>query len=214
MRAGLFGYQSPWYDERPWYMVPLYDWSQCCNDLDPTGEEPASEQNRRRFFALTRAIFGYQDKGTFLEVMLYCSYWIIIIAVMLFKAWRGTLLDADWKYKRQQRKEAEAAAKREAEEAAAANALEEAQQQEQQQEGAPARAQEELEPAGCQADAVDVAAQLAGPAVDGKAAKEGDVLLSVNGSAPEAEAARQPAAEAAAIAATTVVGPSQPAERQ
>lgn len=210
MRAGLFGKCSPWYDERPWYMQPLYDWSHCCNDLDPTGEESTAEQNRRRFFALSRAIFGYQDKGTFLEIMLYCSYWIIVIAVILFKHWRGTLLDADWKYNRQQRKLAEEAAKREAEEAAAAEALEEAQQP--QQPGAPALAQEAQEEAAVagdkQAAAAGVAAgaaQLPEPGVDGKVANEGDVLLSVDGSAPEAQ--QQPAVAPAAVHA-------QPTERQ
>lgn len=122
IRAGMFGYASPWYDERPWYMKQLYDWSACCNDLDPTGTEPQSEQNSRRFFALARAIFGYQDKATFLEIMMYVSYWIIVIAIALWRWWRGSLLDADYKYHRQQAKLAKAAAARAKAEEAAADA--------------------------------------------------------------------------------------------
>lgn len=122
IRAGAFGYCSPWYDERPWYMVPLYDWSACCNDVDPSGTEPQNEQNTRRFFALSRAIFGYQDKGTFLEIIMYVSYWIIVVAIGAWRYWRGSLLDADYKYHRQQAKAAKEAAAKEAAEAAAADA--------------------------------------------------------------------------------------------
>lgn len=127
MNAGLFGYCSPWLDERPWFMIPFYDWSHCCNDIDPNGTEPTDEQNRRRFFALMRAIFGYQDKGTPLEVIIYCCYWGLMIIIALFKLWRGTLFDADYKYTREQRrlkKEAALKAKEEAEAAAAAAAAE------------------------------------------------------------------------------------------
>ncbi|GFR40538.1 hypothetical protein Agub_g1111, partial [Astrephomene gubernaculifera] len=119
MRAGLFGYCSPWLDERPWYMVPMYDWSGCCADTDPTGTEPTNVQNRKRFFALARAIFGYQDKGTPVEVMSYACYWGLVFILAGLKAWQGTLFDADFKYKREQRKLAKEAKRREAEAAAA-----------------------------------------------------------------------------------------------
>lgn len=105
MHAGLFGYYSPaGYDERPWFMVPMYDWSHCCNDLYPTGSEPRSEQNARRFFALAREVFGYQDKGTPLEVILYCCYWAVVFVLGAFLWWHGTLFGADFKHTREQRR--------------------------------------------------------------------------------------------------------------
>ncbi|PNH12297.1 Plasma membrane iron permease [Tetrabaena socialis] len=112
MRAGMFGECSPWYDERPWIMVPLYDWSVCCSDIDPIGTESTDEQNRRRFFALARAIFGYQDKGTPLEIIIYTCYWSLVLLIAAFKSWRGTLFDADYKHTREQRRLAKEAAKR------------------------------------------------------------------------------------------------------
>ncbi|EFJ41749.1 hypothetical protein VOLCADRAFT_77510 [Volvox carteri f. nagariensis] len=124
MNADAFGYCSPWLDERPWYMVPIYNWSKCCSDIDPKGTEPVDQQNRQRFFALVRAIFGYQDKGTPLEIISYCCYWGLVLILMAWKAWRGTLLDADYKYKRQQRKLAKEEAARAAAEAESADALE------------------------------------------------------------------------------------------
>ncbi|GLI69194.1 hypothetical protein VaNZ11_013763 [Volvox africanus] len=123
MRAGAFGYCSPWLDERPWYMVPMYDWSKCCGDTDPKGDEPIAQQNRQRFFALVRAIFGYQDKGTPVELIAYCCYWGLVLIVMALKAWHGSLLDADWKHTKQLKKlEKEAA--RQAQEKAEAVARE------------------------------------------------------------------------------------------
>ncbi|GIL42605.1 hypothetical protein Vafri_569 [Volvox africanus] len=104
MRAGAFGYCSPWLDERPWYMVPMYDWSKCCADTDPKGDEPIGQQNRQRFFALARAIFGYQDKGTPVELIAYSCYWGLVLIVMALKAWHGSLLDADWKHTKEQEK--------------------------------------------------------------------------------------------------------------
>ncbi|GLC38037.1 hypothetical protein PLESTB_000443600 [Pleodorina starrii] len=121
MRAGAFGYCSPWLDERPWYMIPMYDWSACCADTDPKGNEPTAVQNRKRFFALARAIFGFQDKGTPVEVISYGCYWGLVFIVMAWKAWRGTLLDADYKHTREvKRAEKEARARAAAEEAALA----------------------------------------------------------------------------------------------
>ncbi|GIL73371.1 hypothetical protein Vretimale_4789 [Volvox reticuliferus] len=120
MRAGAFGYCSPWLDERPWYMVPMYDWSKCCADTDPKGDEPMGQQNSQRFFSLARAIFGYQDKGTPVELIAYCSYWGLVLIVMGLKAWHGSLLDADWKHTKQQKKLEKEAARRAQEEAEAA----------------------------------------------------------------------------------------------
>ncbi|KXZ41484.1 hypothetical protein GPECTOR_439g322 [Gonium pectorale] len=117
MRAGMFGWCSLWLDERPWYMLPMYDWTHCCADVDPKGDEPTDVQNRMRFFALMRAIFGYQARGTPLTTISYCCYWGLVFIVIGYKWWRGSLLDADYKHKRQQKKLAKEAEKREEEEA-------------------------------------------------------------------------------------------------
>jgi hypothetical protein len=50
--GGMFGFASPWVNDRPWYMQPLWDLSSCCPDVDTT--------SKGKFFALVRAIFGYQ----------------------------------------------------------------------------------------------------------------------------------------------------------
>jgi hypothetical protein len=50
----MFGYCSPWVNDRPWYMQPLWNISGCCPDVEAVGTDSA------RFFALARAIFGYQ----------------------------------------------------------------------------------------------------------------------------------------------------------
>lgn len=94
IRVGMFGYCSPWLDERPWTMVPLWDISGCCSDQD----------NKNKFFALMRAIFGYQDKPTFIEVMFYCGFWLLVIIIGLAKWKHGSLFDADFKYNQEQRK--------------------------------------------------------------------------------------------------------------
>jgi hypothetical protein len=50
----MFGYQSPWINQRPWYMQPVYDWSKCCPDnID-------GETAWYQFLSLMKAIFGYQ----------------------------------------------------------------------------------------------------------------------------------------------------------
>jgi hypothetical protein len=50
----MFGYQSPWINQRPWYMKPVYDWSKCCPDnID-------GETAWYQFLSLMKAIFGYQ----------------------------------------------------------------------------------------------------------------------------------------------------------
>lgn len=45
----MFGYCSPWINDRPWTMQPLWE-VKCCPDVD----------TKNKFFALMRAIFGYQ----------------------------------------------------------------------------------------------------------------------------------------------------------
>lgn len=85
MLAGAFGTYSTWSDERQVMHRPLWDISKCCNDLDNT---------QNPFFPLARALVGYQDKPTPVEVIMYCSYWVIVIAILLWKWWKGTLFGA------------------------------------------------------------------------------------------------------------------------
>jgi high-affinity iron transporter len=44
-----------------------------------------------------------QDKASPLEVIIYCGYWCIILAIMALRSWRGTLMDADYKYNQSRR---------------------------------------------------------------------------------------------------------------
>jgi high-affinity iron transporter len=78
--VGWFGTWSPPSD-RPWWNRPAWDWSACCS----TGNQ---------FFALMAAMFGYQDKPTFISLVSYFGYWAIIAFNIAVKAVRGTLLDA------------------------------------------------------------------------------------------------------------------------
>jgi hypothetical protein len=50
-----------------------------------------------------------QDKPTFVEVMVYFGYWVIILCVAFYKWRTGSLFDADYKYKRQMAKQAKLA---------------------------------------------------------------------------------------------------------
>ncbi|KAL6765919.1 iron permease FTR1 family-domain-containing protein [Haematococcus lacustris] len=97
--GGLFGYCSPWVNQRPWAMQPLAVYT-CC---------PKSHE----FFSLMRAIFGYQDKPTFIEVMVYSGYWLLVFSAAAYKLWNGSLFDADYKHKREVAKAARLKAKQE-----------------------------------------------------------------------------------------------------
>lgn len=97
-------YIQPARKEQPWYFWILWDISGCCSHQD--------EENR--FLALMNKIVGYNATPCFIDVVFYCSYWIIVLFVMLWKLWRGTLLDADYKHTRmlrQQQEQREAEAK-------------------------------------------------------------------------------------------------------
>lgn len=55
--------------DRDWWNRELMNLTTCCNDSD------------NQFFAMLRALFGYQDKPTFVEVITYVAYWVLILAV-------------------------------------------------------------------------------------------------------------------------------------
>lgn len=74
--AGTFGM----YDEDKlvlldWWNAPMWNLSGCCDD----GEN--------EFFAFLRALFGYQDKPSFIEWATYFFYWLISGAVVLASNW-------------------------------------------------------------------------------------------------------------------------------
>lgn len=62
-----------------WANVPLADWRKCCS----------SSENE--FFVLLREIFGYSDAPTRMEVVSYCAYWIMVMALLSYKQLKGTL---------------------------------------------------------------------------------------------------------------------------
>lgn len=109
MTGGMFGYRSPFIVKQPWTMQPLWDWSKCCSDQD-TGDK-----GQYKFFALARAIFGYQDQPSFIELMVYAVYWLFVVLVGIYKWRTGSLFDADYKHNREMRKKAKEEAEQRAE---------------------------------------------------------------------------------------------------
>eukprot|EP00188_Purpureofilum_apyrenoidigerum_P002539 Plantae.Rhodophyta-Purpureofilum_apyrenoidigerum.ctg2605.p1 GENE.Plantae.Rhodophyta-Purpureofilum_apyrenoidigerum.ctg2605~~Plantae.Rhodophyta-Purpureofilum_apyrenoidigerum.ctg2605.p1 ORF type:complete len:504 (-),score=92.22 Plantae.Rhodophyta-Purpureofilum_apyrenoidigerum.ctg2605:53-1564(-) len=86
--AGLFSrafhemQEVPWFGEyeepyqtNTWWNFPLWNTVECCSDKD------------NQFFAMLRALFGYQDKPTFVELMTYFGYWVLITGVFIFLFW-------------------------------------------------------------------------------------------------------------------------------
>ncbi|KAL4423883.1 hypothetical protein ABPG75_001184 [Micractinium tetrahymenae] len=78
--AGLFGTLFP-YEDRAWYNKILWDSSGCC------------DMYSNEFWSLVRALFGYTDGPTGLNLMYYILYWVIVAAAMLWKNYHGTLTD-------------------------------------------------------------------------------------------------------------------------
>ena len=72
----VFGTWSP-RSERPWQNVNVWDATVCCND------------KTNRFFVLMRALFGWQDQATPVEIIAYILYWVaatIIVSLMVWHA--------------------------------------------------------------------------------------------------------------------------------
>ncbi|EFN52192.1 hypothetical protein CHLNCDRAFT_139414 [Chlorella variabilis] len=78
--AGLFGNTFP-YEDAPWFNKILWDTSGCCN------------MYTNDFWSLVRALFGYTDQPTALNLLYYLLYWMVVIFVMAYKWWHGTLTD-------------------------------------------------------------------------------------------------------------------------
>ena len=64
-----------------WANVKLGDFSGCCS----------AEGDSTSFYALLRAIFGYSDAPTRLEIITYMLYWGYVGLALSWKAYRGTL---------------------------------------------------------------------------------------------------------------------------
>eukprot|EP00177_Eucheuma_denticulatum_P005554 GFKZ01010097.1.p1 GENE.GFKZ01010097.1~~GFKZ01010097.1.p1 ORF type:complete len:527 (-),score=80.46 GFKZ01010097.1:467-1996(-) len=73
----LFG---PWDPQPPaqrdWYNAAMWSTDGCCND------------KTNEFFSMLRALFGYQDKPTFVEWGTYFAYWLIVVAIFVVINWR------------------------------------------------------------------------------------------------------------------------------
>lgn len=68
---------GPWkpIETRDWYNFPLWSTEGCCDDGD------------NEFFGMLRALFGYQDKPTFIEWATYFGYWLIVAAIFVCINW-------------------------------------------------------------------------------------------------------------------------------
>jgi high-affinity iron transporter len=80
--AGLFGAMWP-YEWRPWANLIMWDTTSCC---DP---------NTNQGWALMRAMFGYQAIAMNIQLLYYCMYWAITLALLWYKARHGSLTDAN-----------------------------------------------------------------------------------------------------------------------
>lgn len=63
-----------WHEDkslRDWYNAAMWDTKTCCAD------------DENEFFAMLRALFGYQDTPTFVEWITYFAYWVIVIAIFV-----------------------------------------------------------------------------------------------------------------------------------
>ena len=78
--AGLFGPMWP-YEYRPWSNLILWDTTSCC---DP---------NTNQFWALVRALIGYQAVAMNIQLLYYCMYWVLAVSLLVYKAYNGTLTD-------------------------------------------------------------------------------------------------------------------------
>ena len=47
-----------------------------------------------------KVIFGYNSQPCFIDVIFYLSYWFVILCMGLWKWQSGSLIDADYKYKK------------------------------------------------------------------------------------------------------------------
>ncbi|CAE8601592.1 unnamed protein product [Polarella glacialis] len=94
----VFGAWSP-KRLRPWQNQNIWDATDCCNDKS------------NRFFVLMRALFGWQDQVTPVEVFAYIIYWVIALTSGFFfvrkarRSWQESLRSGagrmSWRHRRQ-----------------------------------------------------------------------------------------------------------------
>lgn len=73
--ADWFGlWDSP--NGRDWYNEAMWKTENCCQDKD------------NQFFAMLRALFGYQDKPTFIEWVTYFAYWLLVAGLYVVINWQ------------------------------------------------------------------------------------------------------------------------------
>eukprot|EP00245_Coleochaete_scutata_P006799 TRINITY_DN21583_c0_g1_i1.p1 TRINITY_DN21583_c0_g1~~TRINITY_DN21583_c0_g1_i1.p1 ORF type:complete len:322 (+),score=74.49 TRINITY_DN21583_c0_g1_i1:140-1105(+) len=65
----------------PWHNKPLWNICKCCDSKD------------QGFFELAKALVYYTCEPSFMELIAYIGYWVVIAAIFLYKMFRGTLLD-------------------------------------------------------------------------------------------------------------------------
>eukprot|EP00798_Chlamydomonas_sp_ICE-L_P024889 gene24889-10554_t len=82
------GYINPPVEDQPWLFEHLWDVSSCCSHKD--------EHNR--FLSLMNKIIGYNATPCWIDLVFYCGYWVIVLCLLLWKLWKGSLLDADYKH--------------------------------------------------------------------------------------------------------------------
>lgn len=71
-----FGPWKPEDGKRDWYNATMWSTKGCCHDKE------------NEFFAMLRALFGYQDTPTFVEWSTYFAYWLIIAIVFVAINWQ------------------------------------------------------------------------------------------------------------------------------
>ncbi|KAI8471619.1 MAG: iron permease FTR1 family-domain-containing protein [Monoraphidium minutum] len=84
--AGAFGPYATWQDELTWQYHPVADLTGCCSD-----ELTAPN----KFFPLAHAVVGYQSKPTPIILILYCTYWAIVLGVSFYKWRNGSLFESN-----------------------------------------------------------------------------------------------------------------------
>lgn len=61
--------------DRDWYNFSFWSTKPCCDD------------KKNEFFAMLRALFGYQDTPTFIEWATYFGYWLIVVGIFVGIHW-------------------------------------------------------------------------------------------------------------------------------
>mmetsp|Transcript_35138 Transcript_35138/g.48747 ORF Transcript_35138/g.48747 Transcript_35138/m.48747 type:complete len:455 (-) Transcript_35138:142-1506(-) len=80
--AATFGTWTP-KEDRAWHNEYLWDITGCC------------DHREEGFWSLMRALVGYTALPTFVEIMGYLSYWILVISFLGYRYMKGTLTNKD-----------------------------------------------------------------------------------------------------------------------